>query len=37
MIALLGISHGGYLINKAIPHSKTGVKWLYNALSPDVL
>jgi hypothetical protein len=26
MIALLGISHGGYLINKAIPHSKTGVK-----------
>jgi hypothetical protein len=24
MIALLGISHGGYLINKAVPHSKTG-------------
>lgn len=23
MIALLGISHGGYLTNKAIPHSKT--------------
>lgn len=23
MIALLGISHGGYLINKAVPHSKT--------------
>lgn len=23
MLALLGISHGGYLINKAVPHSKS--------------
>jgi hypothetical protein len=35
MVALFGISHAGYLVHKAVPHSQTRLQWL--ALRENVL